>query len=92
MHASKSTRTCLHTLNFRRFAMHFACMHTYVCTCICVCDVCIYIYTHTHTHARTSQLCDAPMLGWTGGAAGQLVTLEEGEIGATPPAERPVRK
>lgn len=34
-------------------------------------------------------LCDSPMLGWQGGAAGVLVCLEEGEIGSAPPAERP---
>lgn len=39
--------------------------------------------------AAPLQLCDCPMLGWTGGAAGQVVTLKEGEIGAAPPSERP---
>mmetsp|Transcript_12727 Transcript_12727/g.20025 ORF Transcript_12727/g.20025 Transcript_12727/m.20025 type:complete len:154 (+) Transcript_12727:195-656(+) len=34
-------------------------------------------------------LCDCPMLGWKGGAAGQVVKLDDGEIGKTPPAERP---
>uniref|UniRef100_A0A7S0U7M3 tRNA-binding domain-containing protein n=1 Tax=Hemiselmis andersenii TaxID=464988 RepID=A0A7S0U7M3_HEMAN len=34
-------------------------------------------------------LCDCPMLGWTGGAAGITVKLEEGEVGGAPPSERP---
>mmetsp|Transcript_51908 Transcript_51908/g.126582 ORF Transcript_51908/g.126582 Transcript_51908/m.126582 type:complete len:156 (+) Transcript_51908:100-567(+) len=37
----------------------------------------------------SGMLCDCPMLGWSGGAAGVLVTLEAGEMGTAPPAERP---
>jgi tRNA-binding EMAP/Myf-like protein len=37
-------------------------------------------------------LCDCPMLGWAGGAAGVAVKLpEDHEVGSAPPAERPRR-
>ena len=38
--------------------------------------------------------CDAPMLGWSGGAAGQAVYLDEKtyELGSPPPVERPRSK
>jgi tRNA-binding EMAP/Myf-like protein len=42
--------------------------------------------------ASHGMLCDSPMLGWAGGAAGKLVVLPEGGdfvVGGKPPAERP---
>ena len=43
----------------------------------------------------SGMLCDSPMLGWKGGAAGVAVKLNGVDgcvVGGTPPAERPVVK
>mmetsp|Transcript_16677 Transcript_16677/g.32485 ORF Transcript_16677/g.32485 Transcript_16677/m.32485 type:complete len:168 (+) Transcript_16677:24-527(+) len=38
-------------------------------------------------------VCDAPMLGWTGGGKGAIQQLDDTfEIGSAPPAERPAKK
>ena len=37
-------------------------------------------------------LCDCPMLGWVGGAAGVAVVLDDASVGERPPEERPGAK